>query len=63
MPNRHICFIQIHYTDLKLHEDPDHNLLKKIKQSMLFDEIILAAANIEENKVLRKFAKKNGVKC
>ena len=62
MPNRHICFIQTHYTDLSLHEDPEHNLLEKIKQSMLFDEIILAAADIEENKVLRKFAKTNGVK-
>ncbi len=49
------CFIQMHYTDIT-DNLKRFNPLKKIKSSKLFDEVVIAAADIEENKVLEEWA-------
>ncbi len=49
------CFIQMHYTDIT-DNLKRYNPLKKIKNSELFDEVVIAAADVKENKVLEEWA-------
>ena len=49
------CFIQMHYTDIT-DNLKRYNPLEKIKNSELFDEVVIAAADVKENKVLEEWA-------
>ena len=45
----------MHYTDIT-DNLKRYNPLKKIKNSELFDEVVIAAADVKENKVLEEWA-------
>lgn len=55
-----LCVFQINYND-KNRDLDTFNPIPKIKQSKVFDHIVLAAPNLEENKFLEGYAKKWGV--
>ena len=58
--NRRICVVQMHYTYIIEHLD-DYNAVDKIVGSGLFDEVVIAAADIEENRCLVEWAQGWGV--
>lgn len=55
--NKKICTIQINYTDLE-NFDANYNCIAKLKESGIFDKVVLAAPDIEKNLVLADFARK-----
>lgn len=61
---RKVCFIQSHYTNIR-DESPGatYFCVEKIRSSGLFDEIVIAAADMPENKIFYDLAEKWGVKC
>ena len=56
-----VCFIQMHYTELELAERI--NPISRLKRSGIFDNIVLAVAEIEENKPIADFARANSIEC
>ncbi len=59
---RKVCFIQCHYTNITEESDPRYFCVEKIRDSGLFDEVVLAAADVPENKIFVDLARKWGVK-
>ncbi|MFH1957615.1 MAG: methyltransferase domain-containing protein [bacterium] len=54
-----VCFIQCHYTDLKGRStDEAFYSVRKIKNSGIFSDIVLAVADLPENRILEGFARK-----
>ncbi|MBW1613121.1 MAG: methyltransferase domain-containing protein [Deltaproteobacteria bacterium] len=59
-PQRRLCAIQMSYTDItELSET--HNCIGLIKQSGLFDSVVIVAPDVPENSILKLLAKKNGI--
>jgi ubiquinone/menaquinone biosynthesis C-methylase UbiE len=56
-----ICIIQINHTDLENY-NLKYNCIEKLRDSDLFDFIVLAAPDINENFILRDYAKEKGLK-
>ena len=54
--NKRLCIIQMHYTDITEYLK-DYNAVKKIIESNIFDDIIIAAADIPENECLVEWSK------
>ncbi len=59
---RKVCFIQCHYTNITEDADAQYFCVEKIRDSGLFDEVVLAAADVPENKIFYDLAEKWGVK-
>ena len=49
-----ICVLQFHYTDL-MPLIKEHHCIDKLKKSGIFDHIVLAAADIQENECLKEY--------
>lgn len=58
---RKMCFIQCHYTNIREDSDPTYFCVQKIRDSGLFDEVVLAAGDMPENKIFESLAKEWGV--
>lgn len=58
---RKMCFIQCHYTNIREDSDPMYFCVEKIRDSGLFDEVVLAAGDMPENKIFEELAKEWGV--
>ncbi len=58
---RKLCFIQCHYTNIREDSDPLYFCVSKIRESGLFDEVVLAAADMEENHIFNALASEWGV--
>jgi len=58
--NKRICIIQMHYTDItkKL---LSYNSVERIVKSNIFDDIVIAAADISKNKCLIEYSKKYNI--
>lgn len=54
---KNLCVLQFHYTDLMPLLD-DYNCISKLQESGIFDDIVLAVADIQENQILIDYAKK-----
>lgn len=50
-----ICVLQFHYTDL-MPLIKERNCIEKLKKSGIFDHIVLAAADIQENECLKEYS-------
>lgn len=62
--NIRTCIIQCHYTNIREGEcDPGTYSVEKIKNSGIFDRVVLAAANIPENHFLHDIARQWDVEC
>ena len=57
MNNKRLCIIQMHYTDITEHLN-QYNIIDKITSGEIFDEIVIAAADIKENQCLIEWAAK-----
>ena len=53
---KRICIFQMHYTDIGKNLK-DYNAVEKIKQSNIFDDVIIAAADLPENRCLEEYAR------
>ena len=54
--NKRLCIIQMHYTDIS-NKLSKYNSVSKIIKSDIFDDIVIAAADIKENRCLIDWAK------
>ena len=52
---KRLCIFQMHHTDIGKRLK-DYNAVKKIKQSNIFDDVVIAAADLPENQCLEKYA-------
>jgi len=52
---KNLCVLQFHYTDLMPLLD-DYNCISKLQESGIFDDIVLAVADIQENQILMDYA-------
>ena len=58
---KRICIFQMHFTDITKHLI-EYNAVEKIVRSNIFDDIVIAAADIKENQCLIEWAQRWGVK-
>lgn len=58
-----VCFLQVHYTDQNFLLDPATNCIARLKESNIFDEIVLAAANVPENACIHQYAEQYGIRA
>lgn len=52
---KRICIFQMHYTDIGK-SLKDYNAVEKIKESNIFDDVVIAAADLPENRLLEEYA-------
>jgi len=58
------CFIQSHYTNIRKDDlAPNAYSVQKLKESRIFDHIVIAGADLPENQILLEIAKRWGVEC
>ena len=59
-----VCFVQAHHTNLRPDDvDPEGYAIDRLRRSGLFDRIVLAGADLPENRVLRDAAAGWGIDC
>lgn len=58
------CFVQSHYTNIRKDDlFPNAYSVQKLKESGIFDHIVIAGADLPENQILFEVAKRWGVDC